>query len=160
MKRYATIAICIATLLPAGVFAAGGHWAEAVVAVLAGVVWLAGLQRGWGWAGGFGAFVCTVLALWGAFIGLTAALMLIGVVAMLCAWDLYSLALRLGTVRVMNEQAIIQGHLRYLGIVATLGLVLGGIALAIRAEIGFGWLVALALVGIMALARFVKALGA
>jgi hypothetical protein len=97
------------------------------------------------------------MAAFGAWQGLPAAWMLAGVVAALAAWDLDHFDQRLrGAGLIPRRAELLRAHLRQLALAAGAGLLLGGIALGVRLELTFGWVVligALAIVGVSGLIR-------
>jgi hypothetical protein len=163
MRLFAPISVILAALALAAGCAVAGFWAGAALGVGLGLLWLAAQRRGWEWAGA-PAFVGLVgLAAFGAWSGLPAAWMLIGAISALTAWDLDRFWWRLrGAGRVVGEQALVRAHLLWLASVAGLGLLLGGAALAVQLDLGFGWALlagALALLGLGQVIRAVRGLG-
>jgi len=75
-----------------------------------------------------------------------------GIVLALFAWDLQALSFRImNTARIDNPVSLVLRHISRLLVSAALSLILMMIALSYRIELGFGWLVLLSLVAILAL---------
>jgi len=141
-------------------YAGQSLWAGVGVAVVIGLLWLAGDWRDADWVAEPCLAGWVALAAFGAWIGLTSGWMLLGVVAALAAWDLAHFAARLrgaGAIPPPNE--LLHAHLRRLAIVAASGLLLGGIALGIQIELTFGWALLAAALAIIGLSSVIRAGG-
>jgi hypothetical protein len=157
MRLLTLLCAGMATLALALGYAGQALWAGVGVDVAIGLLWLVGDWRSLDWradpclAGWVG------MAAFGAWQGLPAGWMLIGLVAALAAWDLGHFAMRLRGVGAITEFAeLTRAHLRQLAFVVGAGLLLGGIALGIRVELTFGWAIltaALAIIGLRSLIR-------
>lgn len=156
MKYEALIGIALAVLVLAAGYAVRALWPWALGSVAIGGLWVAGQQRGWGWTATPGMVGLVGLTAAGIFLGLPALWMLACATAALVAWDLSHFAQRLSEAgRVEDAAALQRAHLRRLLIVAGLGLLLGGIALIARVELGFGIALLLGLLAIVGLSRAV-----
>jgi hypothetical protein len=152
------VALCAAALALGIGYALTSLWIGSVAAVLAGIAWLLA----------YAVALPTRLhdALWllfmllagvGLLLALPAWLMLIAVVAALCAWDLAHLAARLrGVQRIDQPARLVGAHLRRLGLSAGLGLLLGGLALSVRVGLDFGSATLLALAALILLSQAVR----
>jgi hypothetical protein len=128
------------------------------VAIAIGLLWLAGDWRSWDWTADTCLAGWVGLAALGAWQGLTAGCMLLGVVMALAAWDLGHFAVRLRAAGALPPPAeLTRAHLRQLAIVAATGLLLGSIALGIRFELTFGWALLIAALAIIGLSRLISA---
>jgi hypothetical protein len=160
MRPLTLLSAGLATCALAAGYVIEALWAGAGIAVVIGLLWLAGDARNWDWvaepclAGWVG------LAAFGAWWGTISGWMLLGLIAALAAWDLRHFATRLrdaGTITAPNELAHI--HLRRLALVAAAGLLFGGIALGMRVELTFGWALLAAALAIIGLSHLISAGG-
>ena len=158
MKRNALLAIGVAALLLALAYAIAGRWIGTLAAVLVGAAWLAGVWRELPSVSDVALVGAIVVAAAGPPQGAPALPLLLGVVAALVAWDLARFAARLRAAEVADAPALERAHLRYVGSVAGVGLVLGGLALVVRVAIGFGWVILFGVVAIVALGQLVRML--
>ena len=158
MKRYATISIVLATLLPVAGYATSGQWIGVAASVALGCLWLAGLRRGWQGTEVLGLAGFVGVAAVGVWLEVAAPILLAGVVAALVAWDLDRFAQRLRSAgQIEQEPALVRAHLRQLPIVAGLGLLLGLAAGIIPAPSSFGWALGLGALAILGLSRVIRA---
>jgi hypothetical protein len=147
--------VALATLVMALGYASGGALIGSGVAIVAGILWLAGHLIGRlpsvnhiGW------LFFIALAGVGMWSGLPALLMLMAFVASLCAWDLASFELRMSSAgRVDNAAQMERRHLRMLGIVALGSVALAGPAVLIRVQYSFGLAALLAALAILVLSQ-------
>lgn len=159
MRLLTLLCAGLATLALALGYASSALWGIGS-AVALGLLWLAGDWRGWDWANDVCLAGWVGLAAFGAWQGLPAGLMLLGVVAALAAWDLGHFAARLrdaGAITPPSE--LTRDHLRRLAGVAGAGLLLGSIALGVRVELTFGWALLAAALAIIGLSRLIGAGG-
>jgi hypothetical protein len=158
MRLLTLLSASLATFALALGYANQSLWGGVGIAVVIGLLWLAGDWRGWDWAAEPCLAGWVALAAFGAWVGLTAGWMLLGVVAALAAWDLGHFAARLrGAGAIPPPSELTRDHLRRLAIVAGAGLLLGGIALGIRVELTFGWALLAAALAIIGLSRLIGA---
>ena len=131
----------------------GGRWVGALVVAGIGGVWLLVHLLGDRPTGNLLAWLCfTAVAVFGMLIGLPAMLMLVAVVAALCAWDIAHYEQRHDEVeRVDGSDVLDRAHLTRLALTAAGGLALGAIALVIRVDLGFGLALALAILAVILL---------
>jgi hypothetical protein len=159
MIRVAIASIAAAGLVPAIAYGAAGRWGEALIGVALAGAWVGGLRRRVAWAGSACFLGLVLLGGFGALSAVPSGWGLAGVVAALVAWDLSGFALvAQGAGKVVDEAALWRAHLRRLAAVAGGGLLLGGAALLVRAEIGFGWALLLGVVAVVALSRAIGSL--
>jgi hypothetical protein len=127
---------------------------------MAGGLWLVMQQRkSWGWEGimllGF-----VVSAGVGFYLGLPAWLMLISVVTAMGAWDLYHFLMRLNGAEVVEySSGLGREHMRRLGLVELVGMLLGLAALTFHLVVPFWWEALLAIfviIGISILIRRIR----
>lgn len=141
-------------------YAITGHPFAALVVVFVGLLWFTARQRN---AAGVEGLLLTLFILAGGigfWLGVPGWLGLIGVVAAMGAWDLDHFLQRLSAVeRVEFDSGLGREHLRRLGLVELIGLVIGFFALTFRIEVPF-WVeslfVLLAIIGIWQIIRFVR----
>lgn len=157
--RVLTISTVLATAALAAGYSLSGGWLEALLVGALGTFWLLGQRRGWGWVTSMALALLVGAASIGPWLGVGPGWMLVGIVAALSAWDLDHFTRRLRNVeRVENAQNLERRHLQRLLIVDTLGLLLGAVALSIRAQFGFGTAFLLGLLAILALSRVIRAI--
>jgi hypothetical protein len=158
MRRYTTISIVLAALLPAAGYASGGHWIGAVACLALGGLWLAGQRRGWDGSEALGLAGFAGIAAVGVWLELPTAIVLVGVVAALVAWDLDRFTQRLRNAgQIDQERTLVRAHLQRLLVVAGLGLLLGLAAGIIPAPSSFGWALGLGALAIVGLSRVIRA---
>jgi len=154
VKRPAILGIGLATLLLTLGYAIGGRWIGAAASVALGCLWLAGLRRSWSGIDSLGLVGFTGMAAVGVWLALAAPILLAGQVAALAAWDLDRFARRLRSAgRVEAESVLVRAHLQRLLAAAGLGLVFGGVALAVQVPLSFGWALLLAALVFLGLSR-------
>jgi hypothetical protein len=130
--------------------ALSGNWQFGIVfVVLCGGWWLQ-QQRGMAWHSVFFIVYMGALALVGT-LSVGAGWLLSAAVAVLVSWDLNLLLQEAGAGNLVNESLLVQDHLRALGRVIVLSLLLGGTVLLIRIRLSFWIAFVLALVVILAL---------
>jgi len=152
MKNFVFISIGLATLGLALGYSLSSLWVWTPLLVAVGLLWLVGQWRDWdGWAS-VGLIFFVVAAAWGVWRHAAAGWLLGGAVAALIAWDLdhFCQHLNYGG-HVENAAELKRTHLRRLLVVASLGLLLGGVALSIQLELNFGWALFLGLLAILSL---------
>jgi hypothetical protein len=160
MRLLTLLCAGMATLALALGYASQALWAGIGVDVAIGLLWLAGDWRGWDWTADPCLTGWVGLAAFGAWQGLPAGWMLLGVVAALAAWDLGHFAMRLRSAGAITQPAeLTRAHLHQLAIVVAAGLLLGGIALGIRVELTFGWAILIAALAVIGLNRLIGAGG-
>ena len=92
----------------------------------------------------------------GLLLGLGSGWILVGVAAVLCAWDLDHFAQRLRSAgRVEGARELERRHLLRLLAVSGLGFLLAAIALGLKLELGFGAAVFLGLLVVISLSQLV-----
>jgi len=160
MSRYlwgALLAVSGAAL--AWGYAGSGQWPGAAIVVAVSLFWALGHRRAWRWASTGGLLLLVAAAAVGAGVGLESTGMLAGTVAALCAWILQGQAQRLaGAGQVLQSGRIERSSLVRLGLVAALGSGMAALALLARLQVGFFWLLLLALFAAIALGRALAAL--
>jgi hypothetical protein len=152
MKLLAPASIGLAALALALGYALHSLWAGAGCTLAIGLLWLAGQRRGWDWTAELGLAGYIGLAAFGIWQALPGGWMLVGLVLALVAWDLDHFTRQLRRAgRVVGEAQITQSHLRLLLAVAGIGLLLGGVAIGFRIELGFGWALAAFVLAILSM---------
>jgi hypothetical protein len=154
VRLLAAASVIFAALALAAGYAANADRVGSALGVALGLLWLAGLWRGWGWVASPALACLAGLAALGALQGLSAAWMLAGAVAALAAWDLDRFARRLRAAgHVVGAADMARAHLRRLLLVAGLGLSIGGAALAVQVRLSFGWALLGGAIAILSLSR-------
>lgn len=161
MKRttYLLFGCVIATVLALGFsYALGRHWLGAAIAIGFGGVWLLAHLHGYHPTVTILMWLClTGVAAAGITLGLSPVLMLIAVVAALCAWDIAHYEQQQNVVsRVDKLEALDRTHLTRLALMALGSLALGAVALLIRVNLGFALALAIALIAIILLGQLVR----
>jgi hypothetical protein len=138
-------------------YAARGLGACSLGLVLLGVLWLASQQRkSWG-AEGLMLFAFVVSAVVGFYFEIPAWLMLVAIVATLGAWDLYHFLMRLnGAEQVEFASGLGREHLRRLGLVELVGLLLGLATLTFHLSVPFWWEALLAIVTVLGISLLIR----
>ncbi len=152
MKNFAFISIGLATLSLALGYGLSSLWAWTPLMVIIGLLWLVGQWYDWeGWAS-VGLILFIGAAAGGVWHDVAAGWLLGSVVAALIAWDLAHFSQHLNHAgHGENAAELKRTHLRRLLIVASLGLLLGGVALSLQLEFNFGWALLLGLLAILSL---------
>ena len=152
MKNFVFISIGLATLGLALGYSLSSLWLWTPLIVVMGLLWLVGQWRDWdGWAS-VGLIFFVVAAAGGVWRHAVAGWLLGGTVAALIAWDLDHFSHHLKHAGyVENTAELKRTHLRRLLVVASLGLLLAGVALSIQLELNFGWALFLGLLAILSL---------
>jgi hypothetical protein len=100
-----------------------------------------------------------VLLVYAAWLGVAAGWLLLGLAAIIAAWDLDAFQQRLRrATRIVQERQLIQTHLRRLLWALALGLGLSGMALLIQYEMRFGWGLLLILLAIFGFSQIIRTL--
>ena len=153
------LTIGLATGVLALNYALSGLWSGMLLILALGLLWLIGQGRGWGGVASATFVVFVGAAVIGLWLGLAAIWMLLGVVAVLTAWDLDRFAGRLRDVgQVEGVQALERHHLQRLVVVDGLGLLLAAVALRIEINLSFGVTFLLGLLAVLGLSRVIGTL--
>lgn len=119
--------------------------------------WLVAEWRRWRWFSAFGLFSFIGFAAYGLWIGLPAALMVIGALGALFTWDLGDFLKRLRLAASAEDAPGMElRHLARLLIVAVLGLSLAGLTAVLRVRLTFEVVVGLVLVTAFGLAQLFR----
>lgn len=132
-----------------------GAWTWAAASLCLGVLWLVGEIRDWHATASLGFAASAILAavsLWQSAKPGVALLALLAIAAALCAWDLDGLSQRLVRFGYEGDRSKLERqHLGRLLAVVGLGLVLGGIALAVQIQLSFLSALLLSLLAVLGL---------
>ena len=121
-----------------------------------GVLWLFAIWRRWCWFSSIGIFVLVALAGYGLWIELSPGWMIAGALGGLFAWDLTEFMHRLRfAARTDDLRGLERRHLARLTIVALAGLLLASIAMLVRLEFTFEWMLLLTLVAVLGVTQLV-----
>lgn len=141
IRRLLLAAIVVTAACLAAAYLLAASWAGAAAGLALGALWLLGQRYRWPPAAALGLGASTTLAALGLWLddgAGTALLALLAVVAALCAWDLEGLARLLARYPFVGDQADLERrHLARLLAVAALGLLLGGVTLALQIRLTF-----------------------
>jgi hypothetical protein len=148
--------LLIAAAAPVIALLINNYGLAALVLGFLAALWLAAQARRLAWPNGFFLFLFLIAGAAAFFTGAPYWLLLIGGVAALGAWDLYAFLQRLGSAeRVAHETGLEGQHLRRLGLIEGIGLLLALMAITIRTNISFWWEALIVLVAIIGIARLV-----
>jgi hypothetical protein len=137
-------------------YAGAGQGTVVLVLLPFGVVWIYAVWRRWIWVSILGIFLTLSLAAYGLWIDLSTGWMVAGALGGLMAWDLADFMRRLRNVSRTEDVAALQRrHLARLTIVAVLGLLLSSIAMLVRLEFTFEWMVLLTLIAVLGISQMV-----
>lgn len=140
-------------------FAYAGRGFDLVVRVLllVGALWLfAGKQR-WVWFSTIALLILVSLAGFGLWIELPPGWMISGALGALLAWDLTDFMRRLRFAPLMDDlRALERRHLTRLTIVTVVGVLLASIAMLVRLEFTFEWIMLLTLVAVLGITQLVS----
>ena len=124
---------------------------------LLALLWGVGQWRGWVWVASVVLAGLMILAAAGILAGSMPMWMLLGAIAALAAWDLEHFKWRVsGVSRVEGESAFAYAHVRRLGLVLGLGLLLGLFALVWRVQLDLGWAIVLGLLAVISLGQAIR----
>ncbi len=155
--RVRLAATLLAVLAPAVGYGLARLWGASLLLIGLGGLWLAGQWKGWLWSGTAGLAGVVLAGTAGLWLGVGAGWGLAGVVGALAAWDLHWFAHRRGRTAVSLEEERLEWlHLRRLAAVIGLGAALGGGALLVRVNLGFGGALLLGGLALAGLALLLK----
>lgn len=146
----------VATLVSALGLTLGSEELLSPVISIFGVLCLVAIQRGWKWVNPLSLLVFVFTASYSVWKGISPVLMLVVVVAALSAWDLESLAGRLGQVKAsVVDPGIERRHLSRLAVIDGASLVLGGVAMVIKISLSLGVILFLGVVAAYGLSQVI-----
>jgi hypothetical protein len=123
------------------------------------VLWISGYLRNWQWLQNAGLLFIFGLACLGFLLGLSATLLFCGSFFALAGWDLVDFSRRLRNASPEDDlRALEHQHFLRLGSGITLGVILVMLAVNIRLQIPFGWMIILALLAALGLGKMVSSL--
>jgi len=156
IERIFWVHLVIAVAAMAAGFGLLGYGPCSGLLVLAGAGWLLAQQRKMVGLESLFLFGFVISAGIGFWLQAAGWLMLLGVVAALGAWDLYTFLLRLGKAqRVEFNSGLGRAHIRRLGLVEIAGLLVGLIGLTLQLDITFWWQILLIFVAVPGLSYIV-----
>ena len=151
------LTIILATLSLALAYAWQAGWLGSGLVLAVGVLWLVAGQQTWAWLGTLLFVGLAGLAGFGAWLGLSPFFMLFGFISALAAWDLTTFRQQLQQSDVVEPETTLQrDHLRRLGLVTGLGLLLGTVALTIQFQLNLLWALLLGFLIIIGLSRVIR----
>ena len=122
-----------------------------------GGLWLFAVWRRWSWTSSVGIFVLVGLAGYGLWINLSPGWMITGTLGGLFAWDLTEFMRCLWVApRSEDLPGLERRHLARLTIVALIGMGLASIAMLVRLEFTFEWVVLLTLIAALGITQLVS----
>jgi len=138
-------------------YAGRGFDLVARILLILGALWLfAGRQR-WVWFSTVALLVSVSLAGFGLWIELSSGWMITGALGALLAWDLTDFMRRLRYAPLMDDlRALERRHLARLTIVTLVGVLLASIAMLVRLEFTFEWIMLLTLVAVLGITQLVS----
>ena len=138
-------------------YAGGGFGLVARGLLILGALWLfAGRQR-WVWFSTIALLILVSLAGFGLWIELSPGWMISGALGALLAWDLTDFMRRLRYAPMMDDlRELERRHLTRLTIVTVVGVLLASIAMLVRVEFTFEWIMLLTLVAALGVTQLVS----
>jgi hypothetical protein len=124
--------------------------------LILGALWLfAGRQR-WVWFATIALVISVTLAGIGLWFGISTGWMITGALGALLAWDLTDFMRRLRFAPLMDDlRALERRHLTRLTIVTLIGVSLASVAMLVRVEFTFEWIMLLTLVAVLGVTQLV-----
>lgn len=161
--RLLASSIALAASAAAVGYALSEVWVGILLVVLWLAFWIASLVRQFSGAGaGVGStalFGYVILTIYAVATGVWPGWFVLGLVAVLAAWDLEFFILRLRDVQDEGlVDTMIAQHVRRLVVVTGVGLALSGAAVFINYDLTFGLALGIALLAVFAVSRFLSAL--
>ncbi len=154
-------AIVIATLSLALSYFFQSAWLGAGLILLSGVLWLSEARKDLPWLASVMMLVFFGLGGYGAWLGYSSGLILIGIIATLAAWDMAYFWQHLQpSSKVEKETALKQAYLNRLGLVVGASFLLGSLALLIQFELNLGWALVVGFIVIITLGRVMRGIRA
>ena len=124
--------------------------------LIIGAIWLFAGWKHWTWFSIMGILLSVALAGFGLWIELSPGWMISGALGGLLAWDLADFMRRLRFAHASDDiRTLERRHLTRLTIVAVVGLSLASIAMLVRLEFTFEWMMLLTLVGVLGVTQLV-----
>lgn len=125
--------------------------------LILGALWLfAGRQR-WVWFSTIALVILVSLAAVGLWIDLSTGWLITGALGALLAWDLTDFMRRLRFAPLMDDlRALERRHLTRLTIVTVVGVFLASIAMLVRVEFTFEWIMLLTLIAVLGVTQLVS----
>jgi hypothetical protein len=169
VNRMWWVAVMLAGLLPAAGCVLIGEWGLALCFLLLAAGWL--LLASFPLQAAKISFLAelelapyalalnVVLLAYGAWLGVADGWLLLGLAAIIAAWDLHAFQQRLGrATRIEQEQRLVWTHLRRLLLALGLGVGLSGLMLLAQFEMAFGWGLLLILLVILGFSQVLRTL--
>ena len=121
-----------------------------------GAFWLYAGWKRWTWFSSIAILLTVALAGFGLWIELSPGWMISGALGGLLAWDLSDFMRRLQFVHITDDKGLLERrHLTRVTIVALAGLLLASIAMLVRLEFTFEWIMLLTLVAVLGVTQLV-----
>ena len=125
--------------------------------LILGALWLFAGWRRWTWFSVIGILFSVTLAGFGLWIELSSGWLIAGALGGLLAWDLSDFMRRLRFAHAMDDKRTLERrHLTRVTIVAVVGLALASIAMLVRLEFTFEWMVLVTLVAVLGVTQLVS----
>ena len=138
-------------------YIASGFSAWAIAIFLLGGFWAIAYLWKWPWGNSFSFALFCLAIVFGAWVEVNQYWLIIAIISALAAWDIANLIARTRRVaRIDDEDNIVVHHLRRLGGVLVIGLVVCLLALNLRLTLTFGWILILGFMMILALSKVVS----
>ena len=146
----AAIALSTGTLALACILQ--GQWPGLIGAVCIGVLWLAGILSGRSWLAGWCLTLMTLVVVLAALFAAPAILLVFSITLALIAYDLSLFQSRIAVALDEYRPALEHMHVRHLLLIAAPSLAIGELALVLRLQLSFFWLLALGIAAVLMLA--------
>jgi hypothetical protein len=122
-----------------------------------GVAWLVAGRQRWVWFSTLALVILVALAGYGLWVQLSPGWMIAGAVGALIAWDMTEFMRRLRFAPLRDDlRGLERRHLTRLTIVVLIGMALASIAMLVRLEFTFEWIVLLTLVAALGITQLVS----
>lgn len=128
------------------------QWIGLLGAVWLGILWLSGVVSGRSWLAGWCLTLFTLLSALAVLFAASPALVLLGMSVALLAYDLSMFERRLASAVPEQQALLARLHVRQVLLITGLGLLAGELALLLRLQLGFFWLLVLGIAAVLALA--------
>jgi len=125
--------------------------------LILGALWLVAGRQRWVWFSTIALVIMVSLASFGLWIALSPGWMISGALGALLAWDLTDFMRRLRFAPLMDDlRALERRHLTRLTLVTVVGIALASIAMLVRVEFSFEWVMLLTLVAVVGVTQLVS----
>lgn len=151
-QRLTIISIALSTSAVALACLLQQQWPGLVSCMCIGILWIAAILGGRSWLASWCLSLMTLVTALAALFAAPAMLLVVGITLALMAYDLSLFQSRLALALEQHRTALERAHARRLLLLGALSLLVGGLALALRFNLSFVWLLLIGMGAILALA--------